>query len=116
MKKIEAIIEPVQFQDVRESLSAVGVTDLTTSEVRAVDPLGRHTEVYRGVEYTVDIVPKVKIEVVVADDLADSALDAITDAAPPQNGRANKIFVSPVDDAIVIRSGGRGHGIVPRAR
>jgi len=114
MKKIEAIIEPVQFGDVKEALSAVGVTDLATSEVRGVDPLGRHTEIYRGVEYTVDLIPKIKVETVVADDLADCAISAITDAAPPRNGRPGRIFVSAVEEVVVIRNVGRGHGIVPR--
>jgi len=105
VKKIEAIIEPVQFQDVRESLSAVGVTDLATSEIRSVDPLGRHREMYRGVEYTVDLLPKIKIETVVADDLAECAVSAITRAASPRSGRSGNVFVSAVDEVVVIRNG-----------
>jgi len=116
MKKIEAVIEPVQFDDVREALSAVGVTDLATSEVRGVDPLGRHTEIYRGVEYTVDLIPKIKVEAVVADDLAEGAISAITDAASPRSGRSDRIFVSAVEEVVVIRNGGHGHGTVPRLR
>ena len=114
MKKIEAIIEPIQFHDVKEALSAVGVTDLASSEVRGVDPLGRHTEIYRGVQYTVDIIPQMKVEVVVADDLADRTISAITDAAQPRNGRFGKIFVSAVDEVVVIRSGVHGRGVLPR--
>ena len=116
MKKIEAIVEPVQFPNVKEALSAVGVTDLAISEVRGADPLGRHTEIYRGVEYTVDLIPKIKVEAVVADDLTDCAISAITDAAPARNGRSGRIFVSAVEEVVVIRNGGRGHGMVPRLR
>jgi len=116
MKKIEAIIEPIQFHDVKEALSAVGVTDLATSEMRGVDPLGRHTEIYRGVQYTVDLIPRIKVETVVADDLADRAISAITNAAQPRNGRAGKIFVSAVEEVVVIRSGSHGRGVVPRVR
>ena len=116
MKKIEAIIEPVQFHEVKEALSEVGVTDLATSEVRGVDPLGGHTEIYRGVHYTVDLIPRIKVELVVADDLADCAISAITDAAPPRNGRSGKIFVSTVDEVVVIRNGSHGRGTIPRLR
>ena len=116
MKKIEAIVEPVQFQDVKEALSGIGVRDLTISEIRAVDPLGAHTEMYRGVEYTVDCVPKIKIEAVVADELADDAVAAIAEAASPRHDGAGKIFISPVEEVFELRSGSRGHYPAPRLR
>jgi nitrogen regulatory protein P-II 1 len=105
MKKIEAIIKPFKLDEVREALSEMGVTGLTVTEVKGFGRQKGHTELYRGAEYVVDFLPKVKVEVVVPDEFAERAIEAIRSAA--QTGRIGdgKIFVYPIEQAIRIRTG-----------
>ncbi len=105
MKKIEAIIKPFKLDEVKEALHEVGVTGMTVTEAKGFGRQKGHTELYRGAEYVVDFLPKVKLEVVVDDGLADRVVEAIQTAA--QTGRIGdgKIFVSPVDRAVRIRTG-----------
>ena len=108
MKKIEAIIKPFKLDDVRESLSEAGITGLTTTEVKGFGRQKGHTELYRGAEYVVDFLPKVRIELVVDDKIADSCIDAIMSAARTGKIGDGKIFVSNVEDVIRIRTGEKG--------
>ncbi len=108
MKKIEAIIKPFRLDDVKEALSAIGVAGLTASEVKGFGRQKGHTEVYRGAEYVVDFLPKVKIEVVIADALAPQAIEAIRGAANTGKIGDGKIFVSSVEEAVRIRTGEQG--------
>jgi nitrogen regulatory protein P-II 1 len=96
MKKIEAIIDPGIFHEVRQALTRARVWDLVVSDVRCTDPHGPHTEFYRGLEYSVDFVPKVKLEVVIDDWYVDGVAEAISEAAALQGG-ASRVFVSPID-------------------
>jgi nitrogen regulatory protein P-II 1 len=105
MKKIEAIIKPFKMDEVREALSEVGVTGLTVTEVKGFGRQKGHTELYRGAEYVVDFLPKIKIEVVVADSTVDSALEAIVKAARTGKIGDGKIFVSSVEQVVRIRTG-----------
>jgi nitrogen regulatory protein P-II 1 len=107
MKKIEAIIKPFKLDEVKEALHEVGVSGITVTEAKGFGRQKGHTELYRGAEYVVDFLPKVKLEVVVDDSLADKVVEAIQTAA--QTGRIGdgKIFVLPVDTAIRIRTGER---------
>ena len=108
MKKVEAIIKPFKLDEVREALSEIGVTGLTVTEVKGFGRQKGHTELYRGAEYVVDFLPKVKIEIVLADEAVAGAVEAIRKAA--QTGRIGdgKIFVSNVEGAIRIRTGETG--------
>jgi nitrogen regulatory protein P-II 1 len=108
MKKIEAIIKPFKLDEVKSALHEVGVTGMTVSEVRGFGRQKGHTEVYRGAEYVIDFLPKVKIEVVLDDSLAARAIEAIQTAAKTDKIGDGKIFVSTVDEAIRIRTGERG--------
>ena len=108
MKKIEAIIKPFRLDEVKEALSAIGVAGLTAIEVKGFGRQKGHTEVYRGAEYVVDFLPKVKIEVVIADALAAQAVEAIRNAANTGKIGDGKIFVSSVDEALRIRTGEQG--------
>ncbi len=112
MKKIEAIIKPFKLDDVREALSEVGVTGLTVTEVKGFGRQKGHTELYRGAEYVVDFLPKVKIEAVVADNLVDRCIEAITGSARTGKIGDGKIFVYPVSEVIRIRTGERGEEAV----
>jgi nitrogen regulatory protein PII len=112
MKKVEAIIKPFKLEDVKEALSEVGVEGMTVVEVKGFGRQKGHTEIYRGSEYTVDFLPKVKIEVVVDDGRADTVVDAIVKAANTGKIGDGKVFVSPVLDAIRIRTGERGSDAV----
>ncbi|MFZ5484492.1 MAG: P-II family nitrogen regulator [Pseudomonadota bacterium] len=105
MKKIEAIIKPFKLDEVREALSDIGVTGLTVTEVKGFGRQKGHTELYRGAEYVVDFLPKVKIEMVVAAGMADTAIDAIVKAARTGKIGDGKIFVSDVQQVIRIRTG-----------
>ena len=105
MKKVEAIIKPFKLEDVREALSEVGITGMTATEVKGFGRQKGHTELYRGAEYVVDFLPKVKLEMVVADDQVDACIDAITNAARTGKIGDGKIFVSTVDRVIRIRTG-----------
>ncbi|OGT21898.1 MAG: transcriptional regulator [Gammaproteobacteria bacterium RBG_16_57_12] len=108
MKKIEAIIKPFKLDDVREALSDIGITGMTAIEVKGFGRQKGHTELYRGAEYVVDFLPKVKIEMVVSDDKVDACIDAITAAARTGKIGDGKIFVSTVERAIRIRTGEQG--------
>jgi nitrogen regulatory protein P-II 1 len=105
MKKIEAVIKPFKLDEVREALSEIGVTGLTVTEVKGFGRQKGHTELYRGSEYVVDFLPKVKIEVVLQDSLVDQAVDAIVRAARTGKIGDGKIFVSAVEQVIRIRTG-----------
>ncbi|EXI65733.1 P-II family nitrogen regulator [Accumulibacter sp.] len=105
MKKIEAIIKPFKLDEVREALSEIGVTGLTVTEVKGFGRQKGHTELYRGAEYVVDFLPKVKIEVVVTDSAAEGAIDAIVKAARTGKIGDGKIFVSNVEQVVRIRTG-----------
>ncbi|MGW8248632.1 MAG: P-II family nitrogen regulator [Acidiferrobacterales bacterium] len=108
MKKIEAVIKPFKLDDVREALSEVGISGLTSTEVKGFGRQKGHTELYRGAEYVVDFLPKVKIEVVVTDSLVDQCIEAITSAARTGKIGDGKIFVTPVEQVIRIRTGETG--------
>ncbi len=108
MKKIEAIFKPFKLDDVKESLSKIGIQGLTVTEVKGYGRQKGHTELYRGAEYVVDFIPKVKIEVVVPDDRLAVVIEAITTSAKTGRIGDGKIFVSSVEDAIRIRTGERG--------
>lgn len=108
MKKIEAIIKPFKLDEVKDSLSSIGVQGLTVSEVKGFGRQKGHTELYRGAEYVVDFLPKVKLEVVVKDEVAAQAVEAISSAAKTGRIGDGKIFVLPVDDVVRIRTGERG--------
>ncbi|MDR9406579.1 MAG: P-II family nitrogen regulator [Spiribacter sp.] len=105
MKLITAIIKPFKLDDVRESLSEIGVQGVTVTEVKGFGRQKGHTELYRGAEYVVDFLPKMKIEVVLDDDLVERAAEAVTKAANTGKIGDGKIFVSPVEQAIRIRTG-----------
>jgi nitrogen regulatory protein P-II 1 len=105
MKKVEAIIKPFKLEDVREALSEVGITGMTATEVKGFGRQKGHTELYRGAEYVVDFLPKVKLEMVVASDQVDACVDAITNAARTGKIGDGKIFISSVDRVIRIRTG-----------
>ena len=108
MKKIEAIIKPFKLDEGKEALQDIGVQGWSVGEVKGFGRQKGHTELYRGAEYVVDFLPKVKIEVVLADDQLDSAVEAIMDAAKTDKIGDGKIFVSTVDQAIRIRTGEEG--------
>jgi nitrogen regulatory protein P-II 1 len=105
MKKIEAIFKPFKLDEVREALSEIGVSGLTVTEVKGFGRQKGHTELYRGAEYVVDFLPKVKIEVVVAEALAERAVEAIIKAARTGKIGDGKIFISSVDQVVRIRTG-----------
>jgi len=108
MKKVEAIIKPFKLDDVKEALTNIGVIGMTVTEVRGFGRQKGHTELYRGSEYTVDFLPKVKIEVVMEDAMVERAIEAIQNAAHTGRIGDGKIFVSTIDEAIRIRTGERG--------
>ncbi|MFP4327641.1 MAG: P-II family nitrogen regulator [Paracoccaceae bacterium] len=108
MKKIEAIIKPFKLDEVKEALQEVGVQGLSVIEVKGFGRQKGHTELYRGAEYVVDFLPKVKIEVVLDDDQVEAAIEAIIDAAKTDKIGDGKIFVSSVEQAIRIRTGETG--------
>lgn len=108
MKKIEAIIKPFKLDDVREALSEADVSGLTVTEVKGFGRQKGHTELYRGAEYVVDFLPKVKIEIVVSDGAVDRCIEAITNSARTGKIGDGKIFVCPVEQVVRIRTGERG--------
>lgn len=105
MKKIEAVVKPFKLDEVREALSDIGVTGLTVTEVKGFGRQKGHTELYRGAEYVVDFLPKVKVEVVVPDKLAEQAIEAIVKSARTGKIGDGKIFVTSVEQVIRIRTG-----------
>jgi len=108
MKKIEAIIKPFKLEEVKEALAGVGVEGLTVTEVKGFGRQKGHTEIYRGSEYTVDFLPKLKLEIVVTDAMLDKAVDAILKSAKTGKIGDGKIFVSSLEDVIRIRTDERG--------
>ncbi len=112
MKKIEAIIKPFKLDEVREALSDIGVSGLTVTEVKGFGRQKGHTELYRGAEYVVDFLPKVKIEIVVADGEVDGAIEAIVKSARTGKIGDGKIFVSSVEQVVRIRTGETGEEAV----
>ena len=112
MKKVEAIIKPFKLDEVKTALSKIGVQGLTVSEVRGFGRQKGHKEQYRGAEYTIDFVPKVKIEIAVSDAAVVGVIDAITRAARTGEIGDGKIFVFPIEEAIRIRTGERGESAV----
>ena len=109
MKKIEAIIKPFKLDEVKNALSIIGIQGLTVYEVKGFGRQKGHTELYRGAEYVVDFLPKVKIEIVVDDDLVDTAVECIEEAAKTGRIGDGKIFVSSIEKAIRIRTGEKGN-------
>ena len=112
MKLITAIIKPFKLDDVREALSEIGVQGITVSEVKGFGRQKGHTELYRGAEYVVDFLPKVKMEVAIGEDLVDQTIEAITKAANTGKIGDGKIFVSPIEQIIRIRTGETGQDAV----
>ena len=112
MKKVEAIIKPFKLDEVKEGLSAIGVQGLTVSEVKGFGRQKGHTELYRGAEYVVDFLPKVKLEIIVRDEQVAEVIDAIEKAARTGRIGDGKIFVVPVEEVVRIRTGERGSNAV----
>jgi len=112
MKLVTAIIKPFKLDDVRESLSSMGVQGITVSEVKGFGRQKGHTELYRGAEYAVDFLPKVKIEVAISDSMIDQTIDAITTAANTQKIGDGKIFVTELEQILRIRTGETGEDAV----
>ena len=108
MKKIEAIVKPFKLEEVKDALGEIGVTGMTVTEVKGFGRQKGHTEIYRGSEYTVDFLPKIKLEIVVDDGEADSAIEAIVKAAKTGKIGDGKVFVSPIEEAIRIRTEEKG--------
>ena len=112
MKKIEAIIKPFKLEDVKDSLGEIGVEGMTVSEVKGFGRQKGHTEIYRGSEYTVDFLPKVKLEIVVSDEQCEPAVKAIVSAAKTGKIGDGKVFISTVDEAIRIRTDETGEAAI----
>lgn len=112
MKKIEAVIKPFRLDEVKNKLTSVGISGMTVIEVKGFGRQKGHTELYRGAEYTVDFLPKVKLEVLVTDEMAPKAIDAILESANTGKIGDGKIFVSSVEDVIRIRTNERGEEAV----
>nr|WP_239482415.1 P-II family nitrogen regulator [Neisseria elongata] len=112
VKKIEAIIKPFKLDDVREALTDIGITGMTVTEVKGFGRQKGHTEVYRGAEYAVDFLPKIKMELVLRDDQVDQAVDVIIETARSGKIGDGKIFIFPVEEAIRIRTGERSDSAV----
>ena len=112
MKRIEAIVKPFKLDEVREALSDIGVTGLTVTEVKGFGRQRGHTELYRGAEYVVDFLPKVRIEVILPDDMIERAIEAIIRAARTGKIGDGKIFVTPIEEAVRIRTGERNEDAV----
>lgn len=112
MKKIEAVIKPFKLDEVKEALQEIGIQGLSVIEVKGFGRQKGHTELYRGAEYVVDFLPKVKLEVVLADDMVEAAIDAIISAARTDKIGDGKIFVSPVEQVVRIRTGETGEDAI----
>jgi nitrogen regulatory protein P-II 1 len=108
MRKVEAIIKPFKLDEVKDALNAVGIQGMTVTEVKGFGRQKGHTELYRGAEYVVDFLPKIKIEIAVSEEMADKAVQAIVEAANTGRIGDGKIFVSPMEEVIRIRTGERG--------
>jgi len=112
MKKIEAIIKPFKMEDVKKALTEIGIEGMTVSEVKGFGRQKGHTEIYRGSEYTVDFLPKVKFEIVLPDDQAQKAVQTIVEAAQTGKIGDGKVFVIPIDEAIRIRTEEHGEAAI----
>ena len=112
MKKIEAIIKPFKLEEVKDALGEAGIEGMTVSEVKGFGRQKGHTELYRGAEYVVDFLPKIKLEIVVRDEIVERVIDAISQAANTGKIGDGKIFVLPLEEAIRIRTGERGPAAV----
>lgn len=112
MKKIEAIIKPFKTEDVKEALAEIGIEGMTVTEVKGFGRQKGHTEIYRGSEYTVDFLPKVKFEIVVSDEAVNKAVEVIIEAAKTGKIGDGKVFVLPVEEAIRIRTEERGDNAI----
>ena len=112
MKKIEAIVKPFKLEEIKDALGEAGVSGMTVTEVKGFGRQRGHTEIYRGSEYTVDFLPKIKIELVVADDLTESAVGAILSSARTGKIGDGKVFVTTIDEAIRIRTEEKGEKAV----
>ncbi|MBN2654193.1 MAG: P-II family nitrogen regulator [Nitrospirae bacterium] len=112
MKKIEAIIKPFKLDDVKDALNEIGIQGMTVTEVKGFGRQKGHTELYRGAEYVVDFIPKIRIDIVVPDSLAGKAVDVIEKAAKTGKIGDGKIFIYLVEDVVRIRTGERGEGAV----
>lgn len=112
MKKIEAIIKPFKLDDVKDALNAIGIKGMTISEVKGYGRQKGHTEIYRGAEYVVDFIPKIKIEIVVAADMTNQVVDTIRNAANSGTIGDGKIFVTPVERIVRVRTGEEDHDAV----
>ncbi len=112
MKKVEAVIKPFKLDEVREALSGIGVSGMTVTEVKGFGRQKGHTELYRGAEYVVDFLPKIKVELVIADSQVEAAVDAIVSAARTGKIGDGKIFVMPVEQVVRIRTGETGEEAV----
>jgi len=104
MKKVEVIIKPFKLEEVKDALASLGVEGMTVSEVKGFGRQKGHTEIYRGSEYTVDFLPKIKIEIVLSDEVVDAAVSAIVKAAKTGKIGDGKVFISPIDNAVRIRT------------
>ncbi len=112
MRKVEAIIKPFRLDSVKEALQGIGIQGMTVTEVKGFGRQKGHTELYRGAEYVVDFLPKIKVEIAVTDEMADKVVEAIVEAANTGRIGDGKIFVLPVEETIRIRTGERGPGAV----
>ena len=112
MKKIEAIIKPFKLEEVKEALTTMGVRGITVSEVKGFGRQKGHTELYRGAEYVVDFLPKIKIEIILPDDQVERAIEAITSSARTGRIGDGKIFIIPLDGAVRIRTGEKGEDAI----
>jgi nitrogen regulatory protein P-II 1 len=112
MRKVEAIIKPFKLDEVKEALSAIGIQGMTVTEVKGFGRQKGHTELYRGAEYVVDFLPKIKIEITVSDEMAEKVVEVIVGAASTGRIGDGKIFVLPLDEAVRIRTGERGPNAV----
>jgi nitrogen regulatory protein PII len=112
MKKIEAIIKPFKLEEVKDALAEVGIEGMTVCEVKGFGRQKGHTEIYRGSEYTVDFLPKIKVEIVVPDNRADAAVEAIVKAAKTGKIGDGKIFVTPIAEAVRIRTEEKGENAI----
>jgi nitrogen regulatory protein P-II 1 len=108
MKKIESIIKPFKLEDVKDALAGLGIQGMTLTEVKGFGRQKGHKELYRGAEYVVEFLPKIKLEVVVTDDMVEKTVEAVVKAASTDRIGDGKIFVSPIDDAVRIRTGESG--------
>ncbi len=112
MKKIEAIIKPFKLDEVKEALNEIGIQGMTVSEVKGFGRQKGHTELYRGAEYVVDFIPKIKLEIIVGDDIVAKVVDTVEQAAKTGRIGDGKIFITPVEEIVRIRTGERGQDAI----